>query len=385
MIPLSVPHIEGNEWKYIKDCIDTSWVSSVGSYVDQFEKNFSEYIGTKHAIAVVNGTAALHISLLLAGVKPNDEVLVPNLTFVATANAVKYCFAKPVFIDVNWKSLTVDVEKLEHFLIQNYHIVNGKTINKITQLELKAILPMHTFGNPVDMDALNKICAEWNIHIIEDATESLGSDYKNQKTGNFGESACFSFNGNKIITTGGGGMITTNNESLAKRAKHLSTTAKSDPIEYYHDEIGYNYRLVNVLAAMGVAQLEKIDEYIDIKRKNKRIYTEKISKLEGFEILQSEEHSNENCWMYALKIDESLNISPSELVKQLSDFGIQARPIWKLMNTLPMYKDCLSDDTSTSESIYNSVINIPCSVNLTTDQIEQVVNSLESISESQLK
>ena len=257
VIPLSEPAIIGNEWKYIKECLDTGWVSSVGSYVNRFEKMVAEYVGCKYGIAVVNGTSALHLSLLVCDVKSGDEVIVPALTFVATANVVKYCGADPVFIDCDQETLCLDVKKLKRFLeMECIRKNDGYTYNKASDRRVKAVMAVHNFGHPVEMDNLIEICQQYNIDIIEDATESLGSEHKGQKTGSFGKLACLSFNGNKIITSGGGGMVVTNDGRLAEKVRHLSTQAKNDSIEYDHNEIGYNYRLTNIQSAMGVAQME---------------------------------------------------------------------------------------------------------------------------------
>lgn len=282
-IPLSVPEISGNEWKYVKDCLDTGWVSSVGNYVTRFEEMVAHYVGTKYAVATVNGTSALHVSLIACEIQPNDEVIVPTLTFIAPANVIRYCNAYPVFMDCDADTLCINIQKVTDFITKEYEQRDdGYTYNKKTNRRIKAIIPVHIFGHPSDMDGLLEVCRGKNIDIIEDATESLGSEYKGQKTGSFGKIGCFSFNGNKIITTGGGGMIVTNDESIAKRIRHLTTQAKSDPFEYDHDEIGFNYRLTNVQAAMGVAQMERLDEFIAFKRKNYVIYKEMFSRAECY-------------------------------------------------------------------------------------------------------
>lgn len=375
-IPLSVPNLSGNEWKYVEDAIKTGWVSSVGSYVDDFERKFADYVGVRRAVAVVNGTAALHISLMLAGVKEGEEVIVPDLTFVAPANAVMYCSAIPVFLGSDWKTLGLDPTLLKSFIENKCDFKNGYTFNRYTGRKIAAIIPMHTFGNPVDMDPLLALCKAANIAVVEDATESLGSSYKGFKTGTLGMLGCFSFNGNKIITTGGGGMIVTNDEYLADKAKHLSTTAKTDPVEYDHDEIGYNYRLVNVLAAIGVGQLEQMDEFLATKRRNYNHYIRCLSEIEGMRMFQGQNNSESNYWMYPLILD---NISPMKLTKALGIKGIQARPVWKLMHTLPMYREFETFGIETSEEIYNKVLCIPCSTNLTEEDVYRVCNCLKEI------
>lgn len=378
-LPLSVPNIKGNAEKYVLETIQTGWVSSVGSYVTKFEEDFAAYIGTKYAVAVSNGTAALHISLILSGVEAGDEVLVPNLTFVAPVNTVKYCAAHPVLMDSEWDSLGMDVNKVKQFLEQETIFKEGYTYNKKTNRRVKAIIPMHTLGYVVDMDPLLKICKEYNIAVIEDATESLGSTYKGIKTGNFAPLACFSFNGNKIMTTGGGGMIVTNDEELARRAKHLTTTAKTDPLEYDHDEVGYNYRMVNVLAALGVAQLELMEEFVATKRKNLAIYQELLTPVKGFSMHVEPSQVQSNYWMYSLLLEEGSKHTVKEVIQHLAQHNIQARPIWKLMSMLPMYKDCENYKCETSLEIYKRVVNVPCSTDLTTADITRVVEAIKQI------
>ncbi|MEM6807169.1 MAG: aminotransferase class I/II-fold pyridoxal phosphate-dependent enzyme, partial [Bacteroidota bacterium] len=267
-IPLSIPTLGGNEWTYIKECLDTNWVSSVGSYVTAFEESLASYTGAPYAIATVNGTAALHISLILAGVERDDYVIVPNITFIASANSVAYAGANPLFIDIEEESWQMDLNLLESFLIEETEESENGRIYKKDGKRIKAIMPVHVLGNMTEMDRLMDIARRFALLVIEDSTEALGSRYKGQHAGTFGELGCFSFNGNKIITTGGGGMIVTADEEKAKRAKHLTTQAKADPFAYVHDEIGYNYRLVNILAAMGVAQMEKLDAFKQVRIQN---------------------------------------------------------------------------------------------------------------------
>ncbi len=380
-IPLCIPNISGNEWNYVKECLDTNWVSSEGKYVNEFEQKFAQFVGSKYAIAVVNGTTALHISLVLADVQRGDEVLMPNLTFVAPANAVSYCGANPVLLDSNWNDLGIDIDKLNNFLKTETIFSNGNTINNTTGAKIKAIIPMHTFGYPVDMDPLKELCEARNIQIIEDATESLGSEYKNIKTGNFGKLACFSFNGNKIMTTGGGGMIVTNDKVLAKKAKHLTTTAKTDPVFYHHDEIGYNYRLVNILAAIGCAQLEMMDGFINTKRKNWNTYSELLKKHKRARLHTEPKNVKSNYWMYCLVLEKESTIAIPKLIDQLEKKGIQTRPVWQLMSDLPMYNHCQTNGKETAEEIQKRVLNIPCSTNISKQDIERVVNEIKNLNE----
>ncbi len=378
-IPLSVPNITGNELKYVSETIETEWVSSVGSYVDQFERDFAQYIGCKYAVAVVNGTAAIHVSLIVSGVGQDDEVLVPNLTFIAPVNAVMYCKAIPVFVDSEWKTLGMDPKIVSSFILEETEFKDGYTINKKTGRKVKAIIPMHTLGNAVDMDGFLSLCKERNIVVIEDASESLGSEYKGKKTGNIGDLACFSFNGNKIITTGGGGMITTNNEAFAKRAKHISTTAKTDAIYFDHDEVGYNYRMVNVLAALGVAQLQRIEEFVAVKRNNYQKYKDLLGENDQFYFHNEPENGKSNCWMYSLVRKETCKYSVDELIKKFAEEKIQIRPIWKLMSELTMYTQFQKVGGDVSKDIAARILNIPCSTNLKESQTKRVVSVIKSI------
>jgi len=361
-IALHEPVFTGNEKKYLNECIDSTFVSSVGKFVDRFEKDFAKYVGAKYAVATVNGTSALHISLLLAGVKTDDEVITQALTFVATCNAISYCGAKPVFIDVDLNTLGMSPKALENFLEQNCKIENNQCINKTTSKIIKACVPMHTFGHPCKIDEIKQICDKWHITLIEDAAESLGSYYKDKHTGTFGKLGCFSFNGNKIITSGGGGVIVTDDEKLAKKAKHLTTTAKvPHKWEYYHDEIGYNYRLPNINAALLVAQLESLDSFLENKRELAKSYEEFFNTLDIKFIKESKE-AKSNYWLNAIvfenkqKRDGFLDYSNAN--------GVMTRPIWALMNKLPMFKNAQNDGLKNSLFLEERVVNIPSGVNL---------------------
>jgi len=375
VIPLSEPVISGNEWKYIKECLDSTWVSSVGSYVTRFEKMVSDYVGTKHAVAVVNGTSAIHISLLASGVCPDDEVIVPALTFIAPVNAVKYCNSHPVFMDCDDETLCMDVQKVVEFISRECkQKKDGRTYNKKTGRRISAILPVHIFGHPVDMNDLVGISRKYNISIIEDATESLGSEYRGRKTGSFGSLGCFSFNGNKIITTGGGGMVVSNNKKLADRVRHLTTQANKKAFEYYHDEIGYNYRLTNLQAAMGVAQMERLGEFIEIKRRNAAIYRELLSPVEGVEMLWEKSWARSNFWLCTIKVPQR---HKSRLMKFLLSKEIRIRPVWKLINTLPMYKACQSYSVEKAVDAHGSCINLPCGVGIKQADIKFVAENIK--------
>lgn len=373
MIPLSVPNINGNEWEYIKDCLDTNWVSSVGSYVNKFEEVTAKFTGAKYAIATSNGTAALHISLILAGVGFNDLVIAPNITFVATINALKYTGALPILFDVDDQTWQMDLNLVEEFLFEKTSNVNGKCVFNETGQIVKAILPVHIFGNMCDMDLLITISQKYNLVIVEDSTEALGSFYKGKHAGTFGLFGTISYNGNKLITTGGGGMILTNDEQLGKRAKHLTTTAKRDgQPTYFHDEIGYNYRLVNLLAAMGVAQMENLENFLSTKIKIKEFYDDKLSKIKGFSPQQTNPDVKPNNWLYTVKLPKAL-----ELIEFLSENKIEARPFWVPMNLLPANaEDLYVTKTNVSEGIYKECISLPCSSNITNSQLNEVTNCI---------
>jgi perosamine synthetase len=360
-IPLHEPTFEGNEKIYVNDCIDTGWVSSVGKYVDDFENALADNIGVKRAVAVVNGTAALHIALKIVGVQPGDEVLIPSLTFIATANAVSYCGAVPHFVDVSIETLGMDPIKLSEYLKEITLIRNNVCINKNTGRPIRAVLPMHTFGHPVDIYPLIEVCNEYNLIMIEDAAESLGSFYKGKHTGNFGKISAMSFNGNKIITTGGGGAILTNDEQLADMAKHITTTAKiPHPWEYNHDMIGYNYRMPNINAALGCAQLENLNKFIEKKRNLVIAYEEIFKNIDGIKLFKEPEFAKSNYWLQTLLIDDHL-YSKESVLEILNNSGVMCRPAWTPIHLLKPYKENPKSDLSITEMLVKQIINIPSS------------------------
>lgn len=361
-IPLHEPKFIGNEKAYLIDCIDSTFVSSVGKYVDRFEQLMAEYTGAKYAIATVNGTAALHIALKLAGVNPGDEVITQSLSFVATCNAISYCGAEPIFVDVDKDTLGLSPKSLSNFLSINTTKTSAGCINKKTGCKIAAVVPMHTFGHPCRIDEIANICEEYGIALVEDAAESLGSFYQGKHTGTFGELAAFSFNGNKTITTGGGGMIITNDEVIAKRAKHITTTAKQPhPYEFIHDEIAYNYRLPNINAALGCAQMESLPRLLESKRSLALAYAEFFSSS-GFKFVTEPAQSTANYWLNALVLEDKQ--ARDDFLKALNDAGVMSRPIWRLMNELAMFKDCESGDLSNSKWLEERVVNIPSSARL---------------------
>jgi len=359
------PSFEGNEWLYLKECLDSTFVSSVGKFVDQFEDELATYTGAKYAISVVNGTAALQIALKLAGVQASDEVLVPALTFVATVNAVTYCNAIPHFVDSEEGTLGIDTSKLRDYLQRNTSQQSGKCVNNLSGRLIRALVPMHTFGHPSDIDGLLSIANDFNIVLVEDAAESLGSFYHGQHTGTFGLFGTLSFNGNKTITTGGGGAILTNNEALARHAKHLTTTAKIPHAwEFRHDEIGYNYRMPNINAALGCAQLEKLSTKLSSKRELFKRYQSAFAQVEGVSLFSEPENSQSNYWLQTLVLDGSQSENRDLILESTNNTGIMTRPAWELMNDLEPFKGFPSMDLSTAKSLLERIINIPSSPGL---------------------
>ncbi|HPW65499.1 MAG TPA: LegC family aminotransferase [Salinivirgaceae bacterium] len=360
-IPLHDPRFIGNERKYLTDVMDSNFVSSVGEYVAKFEQLCAQYTGVKYAVAAVNGTAALHIALIVAGAKANEEVITQSVTFIATANAISYTGSHPVFIDVDKDTMGMSPEKLSNFLNKNCEIkADGFTYNKNTGRKIAACLPMHTFGHPVRIDEIVEICNKFNVPCIEDAAESLGSIYKNRHTGSFGLLGTLSFNGNKIITTGGGGMILTNNEQLAKQAKHLTTQAKKPhKWEFVHDQIGYNYRLTNIAAALGCAQIEQLSLFVEKKRELALKY-QNFFKNTDFNFFTELKDAKSNYWLNAL-ILKDIN-ERDEFLNYTNQNDIMTRPLWELMNRLPMFKNCEKGNLENSEWLADRVVNLPSSV-----------------------
>lgn len=357
-VPLHEPTFSDKEIEYVTDCIKTGWVSSVGAYVNRFEENLAKFVGVKRAVAVVNGTAALHIALKVVGVEAEDEVLIPSLTFVATANAVSYLQAIPHFVDVNKETLGIDPIKLEQYLSHMAELRGDMLFNKKTNRRIKALVPMHTFGHPSMMDELVAICDKYKLMLVEDAAESLGSYYKGRHTGSFGKVSAISFNGNKIITTGGGGAILTDNEQLADYAKHLTTTAKlSHKWDYTHDEIGFNYRMTNISAALGCAQLEKINEFVFQKRELTKRYEYWLTNLEGIKLFKEPIDTQSNYWLQTLLISE--HYDRDDVLAFLNEHGIMSRPIWTPMHELAMYRHCPSSDLTMTEQLKKKIINVP--------------------------
>lgn len=373
-IPLSVPNIAGNEWKYVKDCLDTGWISSVGSYVTQFEESVAKFCNAKYGVAVVNGTAALHICLQLYGVKPGDYVIIPNITFVATANSVAYMGAEPILIDTDPNSWQMDLDALESFLTNETNNQNGEVFYKQNNRRIKLIMPVHVQGNVFDMDRFIGIAKKFQLDFLEDSTEALGTIYKGTHSGRFSKLGVYSFNGNKIISTGGGGMIVTDDEVLAKRAKHLTTQAKADAFEYIHDEIGYNYRLVNLLAAVGVAQMELLPSFIKRKKEIVAMYKQALTGIGDISFQEITSGVEDNGWLFTIQTSKQ-----KELLQYLNSLQIQSRPFWRPMNLLPMFKDCIyATKSNNADKVYSTCLSIPSSTNITNEEVEFVISSIKN-------
>lgn len=359
-VPLHEPTFAGNEWSYVKNCLDTGWVSSVGKYVDDFEERLADYTGVKHAVSVMNGTAALHTCLILAGVQPSDEVIMPALTFVATANAIAYTGGIPHFVDCEVQSLGIDASKLDQYLQEEGIMRSSGLYNKRTGRRIKAIVVMHTYGHSSHMSQLLEVADRYELTIIEDAAESLGSYYNGQHTGNFGLLAAVSFNGNKVITAGGGGAILTNDGELAAKAKHLTTTAKiPHPWMLSHDTIGYNYRMPNLNAALGCAQLEQLPTFLAKKRMLANTYKAAFASVDGVRFLEEPTWGQSNYWLNTIILESPDLEVRNQILEETNRRGIMTRPAWQLMHQLPMYANCPRMDLSTVERLVDAIINIP--------------------------
>ena len=376
-VPLSVPEMSGNEWTYVKECLDGNWVSSVGPFVDRFETEFASYVGAEHAVAMSSGTAALHVALLVAGVEPDDEVLVPALTFIAPANAVRYCQAWPVFIDAEPVYWQIDVGKVGRFLEEECVTRDGAAYNRDTGRRVRAVVPVHALGHPVDMQPLMGLARRYRLAVIEDASESLGAEYKGARLGALGNIAVFSFNGNKLITTGGGGMLVTHDAEVAERARYLSTQAKDDPIEYVHSEVGYNYRLSNVHAAMGCAQLENIEARLAAKRAIAATYRDALGGTDGITLPVEAPWASSAWWLYTVLVDEAaFGLDSRGLLQRLADAGIQTRPLWQPLHLSRAHGMSQSYHCDVSERLYRDALSLPSSVGLAHREQQRVIEAL---------
>lgn len=382
IIPLSVPNLKGKELEYVTHAVETEWVSTGGSYVNEFEEKIAQYVKAKGAVSCQNGTSGLHIALQVCGVTKEDEVIVPTLTFIAAVNPVKYIGAEPIFMDCD-DSLTMDSDKLLKFCQNECRFVDEKLINNKTMKHIKAIIVVHVFGNMADMEKVMEVANQYNLKVVEDATEAIGTYYTSGKyTGKFagtmGTIGVYSFNGNKIITTGGGGMIVSNDEELLKKSKHLTTQAKNDELYYTHDEIGYNYRMTNLQAALGLAQLEQLEKFIEIKKGNYNLYKEKIKDIHGLSILDFKANIRSNHWFYALECNDEYPLNRDEIIKYLATKNIQSRPIWGLISEQIPYIGRQTYKIVKAKYYIERIVNIPCSSNLTKEDLLYVVECLKN-------
>ncbi len=383
MIPLSVPNLRGNEKKYILDALDSGWISSSGTYVARFEQDMASYLKVSGVAAVQSGTSAIHLALLLSGVTQGQEVIVPTLSFIASVNPAAYTGAVPVFMDCD-DSLNMDCDKLEDFLKKECIITTSGLVNKRTGRLIKALVVVHIFGNMADMERLKALSEQYNFQIIEDAAEALGTCYKQGKysgqfAGTIGDFGAYSFNGNKIITTGGGGMLTAKNSNSLEKARYLAAQAKDDPLYYIHKEIGYNYRMTNLQAAMGVAQLECLEDFIRIKETNYEYYKNAIKEMERFELLPFNQKARNNQWFYSLLI-KSKGPDRDTVMKLLKEKDIETRPIWQLIHTQKMYENCQTYYIEKAPLYWKRIINIPCSTGLLKKDLDHVIEALSCIS-----
>lgn len=381
-IPLSVPNLKGRELEYVTHAVETEWVSTGGPYVNEFEEKTAKYVKANGAVSVQNGTSGLHAALEVCGVTSDDEVIVPTLTFIAAVNPVKYIGADPIFMDCD-DSLCMDADKLIEFCQEQCSFINGKLINNKTKKHIKALIVVHVFGNMANMGKIMEAAAAFNLKVIEDATEAIGTyytegQYKGKFAGTIGTVGVYSFNGNKIMTTGGGGMIVSNDEELLRSAKHLTTQAKSDELYYTHDEIGYNYRMTNLQAALGLAQLEQLETFIQTKVDNYKQYKEMIEEIPGLSILDFNKDIRSNHWFYALYVDENYPLNRDEIITYLSTKKVQVRPIWGLISEQKPYLGSQTYKIEKAKTYLKHIVNIPCSSNLSIDDVRYVVDCLKN-------
>ncbi|MDP4126511.1 MAG: LegC family aminotransferase [Bacillota bacterium] len=386
-IPLSVPNLKGNELNYVTDAINTEWVSTGGAYIDRFESEIADYLKVQTAVSCQSGTAGLHLALILSGVEANDEVIVPTLTFIAAVNPVNYLKAYPVFMDCD-DSLCMDMTKLKRFCQTECTFKNNQLINNSSGRHIKAVVVVHVFGNMANMSAVMDIAEEYNLKVIEDATEALGTyylegRYKGKYAGTIADIGVYSFNGNKIITTGGGGMMVSSDTSIMKRAKYLSTQAKDDAVNFLHNEVGYNYRMTNLQAALGVAQLEQLEHFISIKKENYRLYKSGINdKINGLKIMDFSKDIRPNYWFYSLYIQNLSKYSRKKIIDCLAHDNIQTRPLWGLIHKQKPYLRDQAYRIDKALDYYNRIVNLPCSSNLSTENVYKVIDKISAISQS---
>ncbi|OZV13444.1 aminotransferase DegT [Tissierella sp. P1] len=383
-IPLSVPNLKGKELEYVTKVVETEWVSTGGGYINEFEKNIARYLKVERAVACQSGTAGLHLALKLSGIEYGDEVIVPTLTFIAAVNPVRYLGAEPIFMDCD-DTLNMDLDKLEEFCIEKCSLTKEGLINKKTGKTIKALVIVHIFGNMANVERLIDIAEKYKLKVVEDSTEALGTystegRYKGKFAGTIGDFGVYSFNGNKIITTGGGGILVSKSSELSDKAKYLSTQAKDDELYYIHDEIGFNYRMTNLQAALGVAQLEQLEDFIKIKIENYNLYKQEIDKIQGLSVLDFNKNTRANHWFYSLLIDkENYGISRDDLLMKLNENNIQTRPIWGLVHEQKPYRHNQSHRIEKAKYYIERIINIPCSTSLTKENAKYVCDILREL------
>ncbi|MGH7356553.1 MAG: LegC family aminotransferase [Candidatus Rokuibacteriota bacterium] len=377
-IPNAVPYLAGNEWKYLKECLDTNWVSSAGPFVERFEREAARVTGVTHAVATVNGTAALHVALHAAGVRPGDEVLVPTLTFVATVNAITYCGAHPVFHDVEPVAWGLDPDKVADFLANECLVKDGQVVNRATGRVVRAVVPVHLYGHPCDLDPVLELARRYPLVVIEDAAEALGARYRGRPVGADGLAGCLSFNGNKIVTAGGGGMVLTRDARLAQRVRSLTTQARSDSIEFVHNEVGFNYRLTNLQAALGVAQLEQLEEFVRRKRETAHHYTDALRPLGGVEPLGEAPWAVSSFWMFSVLLEPAVWGDARQLLVRANRAGIQLRPLWYPAHRQSPYAGCRAYRIEVADRLHARGVSLPCSVGITEEERWRVIRFLEA-------
>jgi perosamine synthetase len=376
-IPNAVPHLAGNEWKYVKECLDTNWVSSVGEFVNRFERDVAAWVGVPHAVATVNGSAALHVALLAAGVQREDEVLMPAFTFVSTAHAVAYCGAHPVFMDSEERSWGIDAEKVTDFLGRECLVKDGRVVNRATGRTVRALLPVHLYGHPCDLDPLLELTQRYPLALVEDSAEALGAEYRGRRVGVEGLLGCLSFNGNKIITTGGGGMVLARDAAVATRVRRLTTQAReAGQLEFEHAEIGYNYRLTNLAAALGVAQLEQFPAFIEDKRATAAFYRAALAGRPGVSVFTEAPWARSTYWMASLLLEPRACPDVRALLRDLNADGIGARPFWRPLHLQPAFRDAQTYRLDVAERLYARGLSLPCSVGITAEERQAVVEAL---------
>lgn len=375
-IPNAVPHLAGNEWKYLKECLDTNWVSSAGPFIERFERAVAEFVGAPHAVATVNGSAALHVALLAAGVRAGDEVLVPDFTFIATANAVAYCGAHPVFLDVDPLSWGLDSDKTGDFLARKCRMEGGRAVNRETGRTVRACLPVDLYGHPCDMDALRALAERYGLALVEDAAESLGALYHGRPVGSDAPLACLSFNGNKVITSGAGGMVLARDAALAARVRALTTQARGDALEFRHDEVGFNYRLSNLHAALGLAQLEQLPAFLESKRATAADYARLLAGVDGVSMAPEAPWARSAWWMSSILVEERRCPDVRALLRRLNEEGIGARPLWRPLHLQGAFSAAQRDRIEVAPRLYERGLSLPCSVGISAEERGAVVEAL---------